>query len=147
MVERNTRFLAVAHVENKRADTVRNAILSMFLHFPQAVKSITLDNGTEFAQHQLLAKRLNVTVYFAHPHALWERGNFPRLIANSHCPAQGRALQYFPKKTDVVIDSAILADCHQKINTRPRKCLNFASPAQHFFRCLKLLHQRLHFYG
>ena len=44
-------------------------------------------------------------------------------MVNGHCPAQGRALQYFPKKTDVVIDSAILANCRQKINTRPKKCL------------------------
>ena len=65
-------------------------------------------------------------------------------MGNGHCLAQGRALQYFPKATDVVIDSAILADCRQKINTKPRKCINFASPAQHFFRCLKLLQGGLH---
>lgn len=131
MVERNTRFLAVAHVENKRADTVRNAILSMFLHFPQAVKSITLDNGTEFADHKTLAKRLNAPVYFAHPHSPWERGtneNTNRLLR-----------QYFPKKTKATYSLAYLADCRQKLNTRPRKCLNFASPAQHFSRCLEFL--------
>ena len=66
----------MAHVENKRADTVRNAILSMFLHFPQAVKSITLDNGTEFADHKTIANCLNTPVYFAHSHALG-MGNFP----------------------------------------------------------------------
>ena len=70
MVERNTRFLAVAHVKNKRADTVRNAILSAFEPFSQAVKSITLDNGTEFADHKTIANCLNAPVYFAHPHCL-----------------------------------------------------------------------------
>ena len=86
LVERKTRFLAMAHVENKRAETVRNAILSMFLHFPKAVKSITLDNGTEFADHKSIANRLNAPVYFAHPHCPWERGFFHKTskIANGH---------------------------------------------------------------
>ena len=131
MVERSTRFLLVAHVPNKKSDTVRNAILSMFRYFPQAVKSITLDNGTEFADHKTIASRLNAPVYFAHPHSPWERGtneNTNRLLR-----------QYFPKKTKAVYTAAYLADCRQKINTRPRKCLSFASPAQHFSRCLKLL--------
>ena len=132
MVERSTRFLMVAHVPNKKAETVRNAILSMFRHFPQAVKSITLDNGVEFADHKIIASRLNAPVYFAHSHSPWERGtneNTNRLLR-----------QYFPKKAKAVYTAAYLADCRQKINTRPRKCLNFASPARHFFRCLKSLH-------
>ena len=137
MVERKTRFTLVAHVPNKKSETVRNAILSMFRHFPQAVKSITLDNGTEFADHKTIASCLNVSVYFAHPHSPWERGtneNTNRLLR-----------QYFPKKTKATYTAAYLADCRQKINTRPRKCLNFASPAQQFFRCLNLLHRRIAF--
>ena len=74
MVERSTRFLAVALVQNKKSETVRNAILSIFRHFPQAVKSITLDNGVEFADHKTIASCLNAPVYFAHPHSPWERG-------------------------------------------------------------------------
>ena len=66
-------------------------------------------------------------------------------MANGHCLAQGRALQYFPKKTKAVYTAAYLADCRQKINTRPRKCLNFASPAQQFSRCLKSLNRRIAF--
>ena len=131
LVERKTRFLAMAHVSNKKSEAVRNAILSMFRHFPKAVKSITLDNGTEFSDHKTIANRLNTPVYFSHPHSPWERGtneNTNRLLR-----------QYFPKKTKATYSLAYLADCRQKINTRPRKCLNFASPAQHFSRCLKLL--------
>ena len=131
MVERKTRFLAMSHVPNKKSETVRNAILSMFRNFPKAVKSITLDNGVEFADHKTIANRLNAPVYFAHPHSPWERGtneNTNRLLR-----------QYLPKKTKATYSLAYLADCRQKINTRPRKCLNFASPVQHFFRCLKFL--------
>ena len=73
MVERNTRFLLVAQVPNKKAETVRNAILSMFRHFPQAVKSITLDNGVEFADHKTTASCLNIPTYFTHPNSPLER--------------------------------------------------------------------------
>ena len=45
----------------------------MFRHFPKAVKSITLVNETEFADHKTIAKRLNATVYFAHPHSPWDK--------------------------------------------------------------------------
>ena len=131
LVERKTRFLAMAHVSNKKSEAVRNAILSMFRHFLKAVKSITLDNGTEFSDHKTIANRLNTPVYFAHPHSPWERGtneNTNRLLR-----------QYFPKKTREIYSSAYLADCRQKINTRPRKCLDFASSVQHFPNCLKVL--------
>ncbi len=60
MIERKTRFLLVTQVPNKKSETVRNAILWLFQHFPQAVKSITLDNGVEFADHKTIANRLNV---------------------------------------------------------------------------------------
>ena len=99
MVERKTRFLAMSHVSNKKSETVRNAILSMFRHFPKAVKSITLDNGVEFADHKTIANRLNAPVYFAHPHSPWERGtneNTNRLLR-----------QYFPKKTKTTHSSRI----------------------------------------
>ena len=127
----------MAHVENKRADTVRNAILSMFLHFPKAVKSITLVNGTEFADHKNIANCLNAPVYFAHPYCPWENPATNFLLytqmANGHYLAQGCALQYFPKKTKAVYTAAYLSDCRQKINTRPRKFLGFTSPASRFF--------------
>ena len=135
MVERKTRFLMVKQVPNKKADTVRNAILSIFWHFPQAVKSITLDNGTEFSDHKTIANCLNAPVYFAHPHCPWERGtneNTNRLLR-----------QYFPKKTKATYTAAYLADCRQKLNTRPRKCLGFASPASRFFFELRGLHFRV----
>ena len=125
MVERKTRFLLAAQVPNKKSKTVRNAILSAFRHFPQAVKSFTLDNGTEFADHKIIANRLNAPVYFAHPHSPWERGtneNTNRLLR-----------QYFPKKIKKTYSSACLADCRQKLNMRPRKCLGFASSVSRFF--------------
>ena len=128
-------FTMVERVPNKKSETVRNAILSMFRHFPQAVKSITLDNGTEFSDHKTIANCLNAPVYFAHPHSPWERGT----NENTNCLLR----QYFPKKMKTVYTSAYLADCRQKLNTRPRKCLGFASPASRFFFELRGLHFRV----
>ena len=80
--------------------------------------------SSEFADHKTIASRLNAPVYFVHPHSPWERGtneNTNRILK-----------QYFPKGTKAICTEAYLADCRQKINTRPRKCLNFASPAERF---------------
>ena len=68
LVKRKTRFLATKLIPNKKSETVRKAILSAFAPFPQAVKSIKLDNGTEFADHKTIANHLNATVYFTHPY-------------------------------------------------------------------------------
>ena len=59
--------------------------------------------------------------------------------------ARPRLGQYFPKKARAVYTKAYLADCRQKLNTRPRKCLGFASPASRFFYELKGLHFRVEF--
>jgi len=130
LVERKTRFLITALVPNKQSNVVREAIEAEFRHFPKTVRSITFDNGTEFAQHQQLAKNLSADIFFAHPYSPWERGsneNTNRLLR-----------QYFPKTSKSLnLNPLFLADARQKINTRPRKCLAFASPAQAFFALLK----------
>ena len=105
---------------------------------------------SKFVDHETIANCSNAPVYFAHPHSPWERGLmvsflFPK--QNGQRPlsrSRPRLGQYFPKKTKATYTAAYLADCRQKLNTRPRKCLNFASQAQHFSRCLKLLQEGLH---
>ncbi len=103
LVERKTRVLTIRLVFNKNSETVRNAILSALEPFPQAVKSITLDNGTHPPNHKIIANRLNATAYFALPQLPWERDtneNNNRLLR-----------QYFPKETKATYASAYLADC------------------------------------
>ena len=95
LVKGKTRFLATKLIPNKKSQTIRNDILLAFEPFPQAVKSITLENGTEFADHKIIANCLSATVYFAHPHCLLEHGtneNTNRLLR-----------QYFPKKSKLLI--------------------------------------------
>src|SRR5690554_1158550 len=78
-------------VENKTADNVKNAIITMLKPFKGLVHTITSDNGKEFAKHQEISQALNTNFYFANPYASWERG----LNENTN----GLIRQYFPKKS------------------------------------------------
>ncbi|MFQ6722802.1 MAG: IS30 family transposase [Opitutales bacterium] len=86
LVKRKTRFLATKLIPNKKPETIRNAISSAFEPFPQAVKSITLDNGTEFADHKTIASPLNAMMYFAHPHCPWKCGIGSKKLSNGQRP-------------------------------------------------------------
>jgi len=89
------------------------------------VHSITYDNGLEFAEHQLIAKKLQADFYFAHPFASWERG------INEYTNKLIR--QYIPKKMsfDLVFDTYVKFLQYQ-INNRPRKKINFLTPYEIF---------------
>lgn len=91
------------------------------------IKTITTDNGSEFADHKFISDKLNVPVFFADPYSSWQKGaieNANKLIR-----------QYIPK--DMPLDSVSdkkLAFFIAKINDRPRQKLNFDSPKKCFFR-------------
>ncbi len=75
IVERTTGFLLMKKLEHgKNAKELAKAVIKMLLPYKHMVHSITSDNGTEFAEHQLIAKKLKTNFYFAHPYASWERG-------------------------------------------------------------------------
>lgn len=95
-VERKSRYLLVRKLENKRAKTFNRATLAAFKTMPPKLRrTLTADNGKEFAAFATLERRLGIDVYFANPHALWERGaSFPHLstcfvlqsrFADKHC--------------------------------------------------------------
>ena len=92
--------------------------------------TLTLDNGTENAAHASIAKTKRVDVYFAHPHAPWQRG------ANEQ--VNGLIRRYFPKGTDFskVTDEQV-AQVVMQINKRPRKCLDYQSPYEAFAEALR----------
>jgi len=95
--------------------------------FKEYIKSITTDNGTEFACHEMIGKSLGVTIYFADPYASWQKGaieNTNKLIR-----------QYITKGTDIstVTDKRIKM-IQAKINRRPREKLNFATPRLEFYK-------------
>jgi IS30 family transposase len=125
LVERKSRFTLMQRVDQRLAELVSQAMISLLDPLAGSVHTITGDNGKEFANHVQIAEALQATFYFAHPYAAWERGT------NEN--TNGLIRQYFPKKTDFsqLIPEQVLAVAN-KLNQRPRKCLDYYSPAEVF---------------
>jgi len=125
-VERKSKYAIAYPVENKSAKCVSNALIGMLKPFKSKVLTITGDNGKEFAQHEKIAKKLKALFFFAHPYSSWERG----LNENTN----GLLRQYYPKKHDLKnVDLQDLDAILEKVNSRPRKTLNYATPKEVFF--------------
>jgi IS30 family transposase len=126
LVERTSRRLAAAKTQTKAALEVQLAVIEALQDHPAPwVKTITFDNGTEFAGHQAIAKGLGVSVYFAAPYSAYQRG--------SNEQANGLIRRYLPKGTpfrDVTQEQ--LDEIVEKINNRPRKCLGYRTPNEVF---------------
>ena len=125
LTERKSRFTLLRIFPSKHAAPITAAIIEL-LKWDARIKTITFDNGKEFAGHQEIAAALNTDCYFAHPCASWERGT------NEN--TNGLIRQYRPRKRnfkEVTIqeETAIM----DKLNSRPRKCLDFRTPYEVFF--------------
>ncbi len=122
-VDRRSRLLTAAISPNHTMVEVRKATKHAFdlLELPMPIHTITLDNGSEFADFKGIEQDLNTTIYFADPHAPWQRG----LNENTNDILRF----FFPKGTDfsLVSEDYLLSVVHL-INSRPRKCLDFLSP-------------------
>ena len=136
LVERNTNFtLARKLPQGKNARALAEMVIIMLLPYIGKIRSITTDNGSEFADHLYIAKRLKTKIFFAHPYSSWEKG----------CIEYHNKLirQYIPKGTDFdTVSDQMLKEIIIKINKRPRVKLNFSSPVSEFFKfrgCLKML--------
>lgn len=125
MVERKTLYTVIARLKGKRADLLAQAAIRALGKLKDKVKTITLDNGLEFAEHESIAKGLDADIYFAHPYASWERG----INENTN----GLVRQYFPKGTDFnkVTDDAI-EFVMNRLNNRPRATRGGRSPNELF---------------
>jgi len=126
LVERKSRYTLLQPVTQRLANLVADATISLLQPFTDLVHTITGDNGKEFAEHVRVAETLKANFYFAHPYSAWERGT------NEN--TNGLVRQYFPKKTDfsklALSETKLAVD---KLNHRPRKCLDFKSPFEVFF--------------
>lgn len=90
-------------------------------------KTLTVDNGSEFARFNPLEQQLGFRVYFANPYSAWERG------ANEN--TNGLLRQYFPKGCNFqTISDEEVKSVVEKINNRPRKCLGYRTPAEVFLK-------------
>lgn len=121
LVERKSRFTLMKQVVSRTAVAVEKAILDLLKPYKTVVLTITCDNGKEFTNHQSIADQLQADVYFAHPYASWERGT------NEN--TNGLIRQYFPKGTAFsgITDDQISV-VKERLNSRPRKCLDFDTP-------------------
>ena len=126
LVERKSRYTLLWPVSQRLANLVADATISLLHPFTGFVHTITGDNGKEFAEHVRIAEALKANFYFAHPYSAWERGT------NEN--TNGLVRQYFPKKTDFsMIEVAETQLTAEKLNQRPRKCLDFMTPFEVFF--------------
>lgn len=129
LTERSTNFLLMEKLKHgKKAGAVAKAVWRMLLPYKgDALKSITTDNGSEFAEHEWITRKLNVPVYFADSYCAWQKG----AIEN----ANKLVWQYIPKGTDIsTVTEGKIARVRKKINARPREKLNFLTPAEVFLK-------------
>lgn len=125
--ERKSRFTLIGQVPRKTALNVSQAVIRLLRPYADKVLTITSDNGTEFALHQDISRALGVDFYFAKPRAAYQRGT------NEN--TNGLIRQYFPKRTDLSeVSGHHLKLVMHRLNHRPRKCLNYQTPAQVFFQ-------------
>ena len=123
--DRKSKLRLAAPLPGKKAKYVKEAMIRLFSPIKQFVKTVTFDNGKEFAQHESIADELDCMIYFAKPYHSWERGQ------NEN--ANGLLRQYFPKAmelTDITMKQVV--EAVDKLNSRPRKCLNFKTPYEVF---------------
>ena len=121
--ERKTGYTKVRKVKSKNATEIAKKIVQVLLPFKDICKTITADNGKEFAGHEYVSKKLGIDFYFADPYSSWQRG------ANENY--NGLLRQYFPKKTNLSdISWQEVKSVERLLNNRPRKRLGYKTPVE-----------------
>ena len=122
LVERKSGYLLLGKVPTLQAATVRQTAAELYRATPPKLrKTLTLDNGKEFAEHERLTKEAALRIYFAKPYCAWQRGT------NEN--TNGLIRQFFPKGTDLVgIPNHRFTKVQQLLNNRPRKRLGYRTP-------------------
>jgi IS30 family transposase len=130
LVERQTRYVMLGKVANKETQTVVSALIRQAKKLPtELYKSLTWDRGKELSAHEQFTLATDIDVYFCDPQSPWQRG--------SNENTNGLLRQYFPKGTDLsVYSQAELNKVARQLNERPRKTLEFETPAERFNACV-----------
>ena len=130
LVDRKSRFVRIGLLENRTAELTRPVIERLLQGLP--VGSISLDNGSEFAEFRKLEQSLHTLVYFAEPHKPWQRG--------SNENTNDLIRFFFPKGFDFrTVSDLEISIVENLLNNRPRKCLNWKTPFEVFFEnCVAL---------
>ena len=130
LVERHSRYVTLAKVANRDTKSVVNALIRQARTLPDELySSLTWDRGKELADHKRFTLATNIDVYFCDPQSPWQRGsneNTNRLLR-----------QYFPRGLDLApFSQAQLNKVARQLNERPRKTLDFQTPAERFSECV-----------
>jgi IS30 family transposase len=130
LVERHSLYVLLAKVANKDTDSVISALIKQSQKLPRELyKSLIWDRGKELADHKRFTLATDINVYFCDPQSPWQRGsneNTNRLLR-----------QYLPKGTDLAVHSQTqLNKIARQLNERPRKTLQFETPADRFNACV-----------
>jgi len=130
LVERHTRYVMLARVKSKDTETVVNALIKQAHKLPRELyKSLTWDRGKEMADHKRFSLDTDIKVYFCDPQSPWQRG--------SNENTNGLLRQYFPKGMDLSnVHQNRLNAVARRLNERPRKALEFRTPAERFSQCV-----------
>ena len=130
LVERHTRYVMLVRVKRKDTKTVINALIKHAHKLPrERYKSLTWDRGKEMADHQRFSLDTDVNVYFCDPQSPWQRG--------SNENTNGLLRQYFPKGMDLSnVNQNRLNAVARQLNERPRKTLEYRTPAERFNQCV-----------
>ena len=126
LTERKSRLVLLRKVDRRTADLVSDAVIGLLQPISERLHTITADNGKEFAEHERISRELNTDFFFTHPFASWERGTNENM--------NGLVRQYIPKQRalDSITDHELLFITN-RLNHRPRKCLDFRTPFEVFF--------------
>lgn len=132
--ERSSRLLTLERLPDKAAATLRRHLSARFACLPKTLRrSLTFDNGTEFALHYKLSCKLSHGTFFCDPHAPWQKGGVENAI--------GRMRRTLPRRTDLTALSVDqLKALVDRYNDTPRKCLAYRTPNEVFSRIVNVLH-------
>ena len=128
IVERTTAFFLMEKLPfGKNAEQLAKIVIQMLLPYKAFVHSITSDNGTEFAEHKKISRKLLTAFFFAHPYSSWERGlsEYTNKLVRQYIPKKSIFEHYNDQKIKKI---------QHKINRRPRKNLNYENPKNLFYK-------------
>jgi IS30 family transposase len=128
--ERSSRLTALIQQPSKAAAPTADTLYRLLAPLPPPLRrTLTVDNGTEFALHYTVRDRLNIKTFFCDPHAPWQKGGIENAI--------GRLRRWLPRRTDLrTLPADHLLKLAQLYNHTPRKCLGFRTPAHVFAQLL-----------